>query len=116
MKIKSEKEPEESWARHKEHWESSGLSQRAYCHQSGLNYKKFNSEMLKLNGHQTKRRTKSELRFIEAKTPVVLEAVTKKDKVTLRVELPNGASIVLENASIDEWLPKMIESAGTLSC
>ena len=116
MNIKPEKEPQESWARHKEHWESSGLSQRAYCHQSGLNYKKFNSEMLKLKGHQRKPRTKSKLRFIEAETSVVLEAAKKKEKVILRVELPNGASIVVENASIDECLPKLIESAGALSC
>lgn len=100
------------WPKQVASWKESGLSQSAYCRQVGINNKRFHYHMQRL----TKDEGKPALRFIEAKV-VLNPAVEQKQapKPTMRLALPNGVVVILEEISFD-LLPQVLKMAGGLAC
>jgi hypothetical protein len=108
---KSREENNAYWTKHKNAWEGSGLSQSSYSKQEGLCIRTFNYHVRKLNNQSTKQ----EFKFIEAPLGILGKRVEKEERVSLRVELPNGVAIVLElSAALP--LSQVIAVAGALRC
>jgi hypothetical protein len=102
---------EEYWAKHKSSWENSGLSQRRYCQEEGLCPRKFNYHLKKLS----KEAAKSDFKFIEVPSSILEKKPVKAGRSNLKVELPNGITVVLE-LSADLTLAQVIEVAGAARC
>ncbi|NDH67137.1 MAG: hypothetical protein EBY22_04340 [Gammaproteobacteria bacterium] len=97
------------WNEHSEAWQSSGLSQRAYCSQQGINYRSF-------IGHRNRTARKvrqAAMSFIEAKSESV---ATSQQTVGLQLMLPNGIRVGISNEVNPTLLKTVLAIAGGLSC
>lgn len=97
------------WREQKSTWESSGLSQRSYCKQEGLSYQKFNYHIRKLND----KALLPAFKFIEAPRTILVTKDEEEKQRPVRVELPNGVSVVLE-LSVALSLSQVIKAAGAV--
>lgn len=112
MSLKTESEEKKYWEGQRAQWEKSGLSQRAFCKQERLSYRKFTYNLHKI-------RNTSDipvLRFIEAKPMVRVEENKKALSCAMRLLLPNGVQVVLEEVDIDLGLSKVVKAAGSILC
>lgn len=101
---------EDYWPHQVESWKASGLSQSAYCRQAGISHKKFHYHM-----HRLKDGDKPKLRFIEAQVAAKTVVTQQERKVILRLILPNGVGVTLEDVSFD-LVPQILEMARGLPC
>jgi hypothetical protein len=106
------KEEKEDWLKHKSLWESSGLSQRQYCQGASLCPRKFNYHLKRLS---KKKAVTSDFKFIGVPSSILEKKALKEARGTLKIELPNGVSLVLE-LSADMTLSQVIDVVGAVRC
>ena len=110
MNLKTESEEKVYWEGQRAQWEKSGLSQRAFCTQEKLSYRKFTYNLHKIRNPGMA----PVLRFIEANPVVRVEENKKALSCAMRLVLPNGVQVVLEKVDIDLGFSQVIKAAGNI--
>lgn len=97
------------WEEHMVAWESSGLSQPAYCKQQGIHYNSFVYQRGRLANNQTS----PSVKFVEA-----IETTPPKEAQTpvLQFMLPNGVRIGMMAAADAQLIQRVLSVLGSLRC
>lgn len=112
MQNEAKEKSQACWESHIDKWGKSGLSQRAYCQQEEISHKRFYYHVHRLKNKESK----SAMRFIEAKPALPLSiSKSKESKIRLRLILPNGVQVALEELGFDV-LPQVLAVASNMPC
>lgn len=109
MQSKSKKVGQGFWERHSDAWKESGLDQRAYCEQEGIDYKSFIYRRNRLMRHLRK----EAIHFIEARP---IPAVINSPAQGLQLILPNGIRIGIGAEVGATLLQTVLAIASATSC
>lgn len=109
MKASAKTQAEGLWKAYSEAWKTSGLSQKAYCEQEGINYRSFVYQHNRL----LRQSKKASLNFIEAKRAA---AVMSNHTYGLQLMLPNGIRIGIGAEINAVILQTVLSVAGAVPC
>jgi len=96
------------WERHSEAWEASGLTQRAYCEQEGLEHGRF----VYHHNRRLSRSKKRDLNFIEIPCAKALGSEVS----SLQLILPNGIRVGIVGKVNPDLLQEVLRAAGAIAC
>jgi hypothetical protein len=96
--------PERNWTYHISQWESSGLSQRKYCHQNGLNFHTFQYWRTRFN--KTKRPINPDppLKIVEIKKENLLQknpVIIDDEPIAIKLLIGNVQILLKNNFNAD---------------
>lgn len=86
------------WSEQNKHWESSGLSQKKFCEQQGLNYRQFVHWRRLINKSMVRKPEPKLLKVTTTSTSTVNPA-PRASESTLEVVLPTGIKLFIKTES-----------------
>lgn len=99
------------WKEHSEAWRLSGLTQKEYCDQKGMNYRSFIYQHHRL----TAKSKQSSLKFVEPKQSSTA-AASNNQVAVLQLMLRNGIRIGIPPDVNESLLGRVLTLVGRLSC
>ena len=103
----------EFWQEHMLAWESSGLSQTAYCKKEGIHYNSFVYQRGRIANNPNSK-TSPAMKFVEA----VETTSTPREVQTpvLQFMLPNGVRIGMTAAADAQFIQRVLSVIGGIRC